>query len=1150
MTLKKKILIALQFVVMAIIIAALAVANYFCFANANVVTAYLCGFGFDDDSEDAQQARQEGNLLAAGVMEDGAVLLKNENSALPLKNKKVNVFGWAGTDKGFIPQGTGSGTGARNDYVTFLGGLEAAGIEYNETLANDYASLNMRRVENESGNYTIEASTDEQYKLNYGVIEAGDDFLTDARIQNAKSYSDTAVIVIGRLLGEGNDYSKKQYIKYGDNDETRKLQAISAMEEAMIDKVCANFGNVIVVINATNPMEAGFLENDKIDAAIYMGTPGTRGAIGLANLLSGEATPSGHLTDTWAYDLSTAPSYATSGREGVGRYSDTGKVNLAYSDYSEDIYVGYKWYETADADGFWNSDKAKSQWNITNGYKDVVQYPFGFGLSYTTFEWEIADISLKSGGTLNKDDYISIEVEVTNTGDYRGRDVVQLYYTPPYTGGIEKSALNLLAFAKTIDIDPGESDSIYLEFAVEDMKCYDCYDKNGNGFMGYELEEGEYTLSLRTDAHTLATIKDGSAEIEYTVPAGGFRYETDSVTDTPVGNLFTNYTAPSGAKSTVQESVAGNAHSIDGNDESTKITYLTRTNFVGTFNYEKPENRAMGQLKDDTMYVTVTPATSSDDVAPATGSTATQWTMEDMLGVEYDDPMWDEIVSQMTLSEQAALITKGGFGTIGVDSIGLDPTKASDGPSGFNNQVIGQNNLKAVNYPSATVIGQTWDYDIAYSVGLAIGGEGAALGVQGWYGPGANLHRSPLGGRNFEYYSEDARLSGIMVANEVMGAKEKGITAYIKHIAVNDSDTGRNGAYKWLTEQNLRENYLLPFELAVKVGYSNGMMSSVDRIGSTRVSGSYALLTSVLRGEWGFNGTVITDYYQCSDSSRPLEYVHDVDECVRAGNDMLLHPDGLTSYFDDLTSNTAKKMIANSVKNILYTYADSTFFAEIAGQDVSFRKVPEVYPWWKPVLISADVLVVLVCVAWGVLIFLLPKRKRKVAEAVDGNGALAEEENAVALSEYAQPNSSDSGALFIPPSEEAAENNCANAGEEVQLNDGEEHVIDLTPEESEEKKKKHWFFGRNEREQSSADNNEVLNEIGELKVQIAELTQTINVAVDALKTAILNKPAQKKTVAKVKPAEKRVPTAKQQIDELKTQIAELRELINGSNNNQ
>lgn len=1136
---KKQILIAVQFVAMAIIIAALIVANYFCFANESVITAYLCGFGLDDDSEEAQIARQEGNLLAAGVMEDGAVLLKNENSALPLKEKKVNVFGWAGTDKGFIPQGTGSGTGARNDYVTFLGGLEAAGIEYNQTLANDYAALNMRRVENESGNYTIEASTDEQYKLNYGVIEAGADFLTDARIQNAKSYSDNAVIVIGRLLGEGNDYSKKQYIKYGDNDESRKLQAISAMEEAMIEKVCANFGNVIVVINSTNPMEAGFLKNDKIDAAIYMGTPGTRGAIGLANLLSGEATFSGHLTDTWAYDLSTAPSYATSGREGVGRYSDTGKVNLAYSDYSEDIYIGYKWYETADADGFWDSEKAKSQWNITNGYKDVVQYPFGFGLSYTTFEWKIAEISLASGGTLKKDDYISIEIEVTNTGNYKGREIVQLYYNPPYTAdGIEKSASNLLAFGKTIEIAPGESDTVYLEFAVEDMKCYDCYDKNGNGFMGYELEEGEYALSLRTDAHTLATIKDGSAEIKYTVPSGGFKYEKDSVTDTPVGNLFTNYTAASGATSTIQEPVAGKAHSIDGNDESTKITYLTRANFKDTFNYEKPENRTMGQLKDDTMYVTVTPATNSDDVAPATNSTATQWKMEDMLGVEYDDPMWDEIVSQMSLSDQLTLIAKGGFGTVGIDSIGLAPTTASDGPSGFNNQVIGQNNLKAVNYPGATVIGQTWDFDIAYSVGLAIGGEGVALGTQGWYGPGANLHRSPLGGRNFEYYSEDARLSGIMVANEVMGAKEKGVTAYIKHIAVNDSDTGRNGAYKWLTEQNLRENYLLPFELAVKVGYSNGMMSSVDRIGSTRVSGSYALLTSVLRGEWGFNGTVITDYYQCSDSSSPLQYVHDVDECVRAGNSMLLHPDGSGSYFDDVTSNTAKKMIAKSAKDILFTYADSTFFAEIAGQDVSFKKAPEVFAWWKPVLISADVLVVLVCVAWGLLIFLLPKRKKAVAEGADDNGVLSEEENAVAFSEYAQPGSSDSGVLFIPSTEEA--------GEEVRLDDG-ERIIDLIPEEPEGKKKKHWLFGRNESERAFADNSEVLKGIGELTGQIAELTQTIKVAVDALTAAIRNKPTQKNTADKAKSAEKRGPTAKQQIDELKAQVEELRELIKNSN---
>ena len=1136
---KRKIILVINFICIAVIAAGFIVGNVICGINSNIITSYLVGFGLDDDSQEAQEARQEGNMLAASVMEDGAVLLKN-NGALPLGNKKVNVFGWASTDKGFIPQGTGSGTGARNDMVTFLEGLKAAKIEYNTELADAYASLPYRRVENENGNYTIEASSDNDYKLNYGVIEADESFLTDDRINQAKSYSDTALIVLGRLLGEGNDYSKIQQIKYGENDETRKLQAISAKEQAMIDRVCAEFDKVIVIINATNPMEAGFLNNEKIDAAIYMGTPGTRGAVGLANLLAGEVSPSGHLTDTWAYDLATAPSYATSGRQGVGRYTDSGKANVAYSDYIEDIYVGYKWYETADADGFWTSQTAKDKWNV-NGYNDVVQYPFGFGLSYTTFDWKISSIEKTNGSELGKDDYVSLEVDVTNTGNVKGKDVVQLYYTPPYTeGGIEKAEVNLLAFAKTIEIEPNETDTVYLEFAVEDMKCYDCYDRNNNGFMGYELEGGTYTLSLRTDAHTVKTLSEGSAEITYTVPSGGFKYEYDTYNpDAKVENRFTNYTnSTSGASSVIDEPVAGSAHSIDGNDEDVKITYLTRANFAGTFPYETPANRAMGKLLDDTMYVKVTPETNADDVAPTVGSDATHWIIEDMYGVEYDDPMWDEIVSQMSFKEQMTLIAQGGFGTIKVDSVGMAATVASDGPSGFNNQVTGQGDLKAVNYPSATVIGQTWDYDAAYSVGLAIGGEGVALGTQGWYGPGANLHRSPLGGRNFEYYSEDARLSGIMVAYEVMGAKEKGITAYIKHIAVNDSDTGRNGAYKWLTEQALRELYLLPFELAVKVGQSNGMMSSVDRIGSTRVSGSYALLTSVLRGEWGFNGTVITDYYQTNRASRQLDRVHDVDECIRAGNSMLLHPDGTSDWFDDSSSNTARKYIAKCAKDILYTYADSMFFASISGDDVTFRKTPNVFPWWIPVLVAADVAAAAVV---GVWIWLLFRKKRAKAveyglysEAFEADESDKPEHSSIEETAAAQAPVAEETVVEHPETETSTESKTAENGDETSVSN--ERINDLKTEIEElkaELKAESALYAelKAEREQAAIRDKEIAD---------------LNAYVNKLKEADEKKriAAEKRREAnKNKPKKPKAPSQKQQIADMQKEIEELKKLL-------
>lgn len=995
-TVKRKITIIVSFVLMAAITVALIIGNVLCNQYYNIITQYMCGFGLSEDTEQSVAARESGNALAAQVEAEGAVLLKN-NGALPLATKKVNVFGWAGSDSGFIPQGSGSGTGSRNDLVTFLGGLEEAGFEYNKELASAYNNLGWKRVD--SGNFVFEATDENSYRYYYGVTEADESFYTDTLMNSARNYSDTAIVVLGRLLGEGNDYSKIQYVRDNSNDTTRKLQSISEREEYMLGKVCDRFDNVIVVLNTSNPMELGFAENEKIDAVLFMGLPGTRGTIGVGKILSGEVNPSGHLTDTWAYDLSTAASYATSGREGVGSYTDISTdTSLAarankYSDYIEDIYIGYKWYETADAEGFWDSDYAKNLWGIENGYRDVVQYPFGYGLSYTQFEWTILSCNLNDGATLAKNGKIKMELAVKNTGKTPGKDVVQLYYSAPYTkGGIEKSAVSLGTFAKTAELKPNQVETLTLELPVEDMKSYDCYDRNNNGFMGYELEEGAYTVSLRTDSHTLAETgnADGRNSYTFNVPAGGYWYETDTTTNNTVENQFTNYTnVVSGATSTINEKAVTNAHSIDGNDEAVKIEYMTRADFVGTFPETTPANRLAGKLKTDTLYVTLNPVNNSSDSYPVTNSKQTTWTLSDAMGCDYEDGIWDELVSQLSLDTMAKLIVQGGFGTIAIDSIGKPKTVDTDGPSGFNNSVTGQGNLKAVNYPSATILASTWDWYTSYQVGKAIGIEANALGISGWYGPGANLHRSPMGGRNFEYYSEDARLSGVMCAYEVYGAKEQGLTAYVKHIAVNDSDSGRNGAYKWLTEQNLRENYLLPFEILVKVGKSNAMMSSVDRIGSTRVSASYALLTAVLREEWGFRGTVITDYYQNAGASRASDTVHDVDECVRAGNSQLLWTDGDIGFFNDSSSATAQQAIFKSAKDILFSFADTKNFAETAqGLDKGsmIGESVEVFAWWVILLIAVDVIMVAIMVLWGYLV-LRTRKEKKGAKSASGKAA-------------------------------------------------------------------------------------------------------------------------------------------------------------------
>ena len=558
-----------------------------------------------------------------------------------------------------------------------------------------------------------------------------------------------------------------------------------------------------------------------------------------------------------------------------------------------------------------------------------------------------------------------------------GRDIVELYYSAPYTiGGIEKSAIKLGGFAKTPKIEPGQFADVVIEMPVEEMKSYDCYDMNNNGFMGYELEKGEYVISIRSDVHNL---KEDMSDNTFTVKvAEDIRYEVDSATGAKVENQFTNFTNTiSGASSSINEPFIANAHSIDGADNAGGVVeYLTRADLISSFPIDKGPARQMGDLYEDMdkIYTPIDP----DVVVPEFGSKKTNWTVQDLMGVPYDDPMWDEIVSQLTYEECLEYILSAGFGTMALESIGKPKTKDADGPSGFNTSVTGGNKLKAVNYPSSTVLAQTWDWYAAYQVGVAIGIEGNALGINGWYGPGGNTHRSAMGGRNFEYYSEDALLSGTMCAYHVLGAKEKGIQVYIKHIGLNEDDASRvnwdarSGCYKWVTEQAFRENYLKPFEIAVKLGDANGLMASHTRTGGMKSSGTYAMLTAVVRNEWGFEGTVITDYYKNNSSE-------DMDECIRAGCNQMLHPDGyVNNWLDDTTSDATKYYVHKSAKDLLYAYVDTMYFAETAqglenGSIVGAVSGAEVIPWWKTVAVLVDFTAISLLVAWNVVCFI--KRK-------------------------------------------------------------------------------------------------------------------------------------------------------------------------------
>lgn len=900
--------LTVKYVLVALVLVVLLFGNYVLYSFSGTITLALCGSGVQVDEVAMNASSANSAALCVEIGEDGMTLLKN-NGTLPLaeNNKKINVFGWSGSDNGFVHQGAGSGGGTDTDITTLYQGLRESGFEINEELAEKYNAMSYRR---EGWDY-------------YKLPEGDESFYTSELMENAKAFSDTALIVLGRKGGETSDLPRYQQNLSGKRDPTRMYSQTSALEDLMIEKVTANFDKVIVVFNTTNVMEAGFLENEKIDAAIAMYAPGSKATPALGNLLQGKANFSGKTVDTWAYDLTTSAAWANAGVDGTHTVNASGSEKAYISNYAEGIYMGYWWYETADKEGFWESDFAKDKWDIENGYADVVQFPFGYGLSYTEFSWSVESVSMIPGSQIAPEDEIEIEVFVQNTGSRPGKDVVQLYLELPYReGGIEKPAVKLAAFAKTSELESGEGELLKLSVRVSDFASYDVYDTNNNGFMGYEIEGGigDYVLSLRTNAHEIAEVGGlYGATFDYRVPDEGYRLENDPVTGNKVENRFTNYTNPvSGASSVTQENALSDlskAYSVDGSDTPYAFEYMTRADFEGTFPTFGSYPSTMDTQFYQETYVVNTPKIVESDVMPLHSSDATDYQLLDFIYevtddagnpvldeegnktyglVPYEDERWDQLVSQMSLNDLYVLSAGGGFGTQRIDSVGKPAAVDKDGPCGFNSLITGSGGgtESATNFPCETLIASTWDWKLSYRFGLALSAEGNALGVDGLYGPAVNIHRNVLNGRNFEYYSEDPYISGIMCAYTVYGCKENGVYCWIKHFALNENETGRTHMYQFCTEQALREIYLRPYEIAVKEGGANAIMTAYGRVGTVRASGSSSLNTAVLRGEWGFKGAVITDYYNAG-------VVHDADECIRAGNDLMLDPNGRPSYFGD-----------------------------------------------------------------------------------------------------------------------------------------------------------------------------------------------------------------------------------------------------------
>lgn len=740
---------------------------------------------------------------------------------------------------------------------------------------------------------------------------------SDKLVSDAKDFSDEAVVVLTRVGGEGADLPtdmKAKGITYKNNskdyDDFQKGESflqLSKTERDMIDLVTSNFKKVTLVYNGANTFQFDFLNDyPQIQSVVWCPPAGQTGFSALGEVLAGETNPSGKTSDTFLKNLTKSVSYNNFGKFEYTNMADkaakykgfTGDDVTAipgFVNYSEGIYVGYKFYETASDEGLIN-------------YDDTVAFPFGYGLSYTSFDQKLDSVKYKGGK-------VTVTATVTNTGDKAGKDVVEVYYNPPYTdGGIEKASKNLAGFEKTKELQPGESQKVTVKFDDDDMASYDY-----KGAKAYMLEKGDYDISIQSDSHHVIDHK--AITVKDTVT-----YDSDSNTHNGDKTVATNQF----------DDVAGD------------VTYLSRADHFA--NYKEataaPTNFKMSDKAKETFYNNSNydpkKFDKDSDKMPTTGA-KNGLKLSDMYGKDYDDADWDKLLDQLTFDDMDNLIANGGYGTQALKSVGKIQLTDADGPASLNNNFTG---VGSIGFPASTAFACTWNKDLAKQFDEMIGDMAHDMHVAGWYAPAMNIHRNAFSGRTFEYFSEDSLLSGVMASSEISGAKSKGVYSFMKHFALNDQETKRTEMLcTWTNEQAMREIYLKPFEMSVKEGGAQAVMSSFNYIGNTYAGADSALLQTVLRGEWGFKGFVLTDYFGGYG-------YQNADQEVRAGNDSMLATTKITNHITDKSATSVKAM-RQAAHNILYTAANSWQYAN--GE-------PKVAtPIWKTAMY----------VAWGVVAVLV-----------------------------------------------------------------------------------------------------------------------------------------------------------------------------------
>ena len=899
----------------AMVLAVVVCVNMICFGPMATLIGLATGNGTlsDETNEEAAEVAEE-------IMEDGIVLLKNE-SLLPLnETKKLNIFGWESIN----PAYGGAGSGGINDLydiVSLNQGLENAGFSINQKLVDFY------------NNYGADDPEMSIKKQSWTLPEPPVDTYSDELIKSAKEYSDVAVVVLSRKAGEGHndipmDVRKAAYDnnsdEYDDFPEGEHYLQLSQTERDMVDMVCSNFDNVIVVYNGANQFELGFAdEYPQIKSVVWCPGTGNVGFNALGKVFSGEVNPSGKTPDTFIYDMTTAPWWNNAEKTEYTNLADMAVEGMnagtaqvyapAFTNYVEGIYVGYKYYETAAQEGAIDYDK-------------TVQYPFGYGLSYTEFEQKMGELEEKDG-------QISVDVEVTNTGDVAGKDVVEVYYEPPYTnGGIEKSSANLIEFAKTDLLQPGESQTVTVTFSIEDMASYD-----ENHAKAYVLEKGDYAISINSDSHTVLDQKTYTADKDV-VYKGENKRASD---DTAATNVF--------------------------EDAKGDITYLSRADHFA--NYEEataaPASAELGEPYvseyhlnsnfDKTTYL------NDEDVMPTTGAD-NGLTLADMRDADYDDPRWEKLLDQLTVDEMANMIAMAGYQTAAMDSVGKVATLDFDGPAAINNNFTG---VGSIGFPIEVVVASTWNKELAQAWGECMGKISQEMGAEGWYAPGMNTHRTAFGARNYEYFSEDGVLAGNMGAKAVEGARKYGVYSYIKHFAMYEGNAKMVSV--WSNEQAIREIYLKPFEISVKQGGANAVMVSWSFLGDKWTGECSNLMNTVLRDEWGFRGMALTDFFRNNGHG-----FMNADAALANGVDVMLSTfNGEENNVANPEHPTSVLQMRNACKNVMYTVVSSWAY-DGEHEETGMEN-------WKKAGIGIDIVIALFIAGMEVLV-IRGYKKRKNAE--------------------------------------------------------------------------------------------------------------------------------------------------------------------------